>query len=196
MNNQDNPEQGGQQGPTCLHPRDELQALVLDVADLGLGHQDASVQRERQDVATAPATSSDLSATTSWSSVSGTKRKEEKPCVGLSGPTRLTTTCSKSGEQLSSSPLVHASHTAGNRGVRPDQTRPDQTRPGTAPHPGVPERLTWRRDARGGLQELVLLDPVFVADVAVGAHHLHPLGVVVDKLARGGGPLFSQAAHV
>uniref|UniRef100_A0A3B5K4C2 Uncharacterized protein n=1 Tax=Takifugu rubripes TaxID=31033 RepID=A0A3B5K4C2_TAKRU len=41
---------------------------------------------------------------------------------------------------------------------------------------------------------LVVGDPVLVTHVPSEAHHLHPLRVVVDKLARGGRPLLPQPA--
>lgn len=51
-------------------------------------------------VAIFPASSSDLSARMIWSSVLGTNLKEEKPWVGLCGPTRLTLMSVKSAKQL------------------------------------------------------------------------------------------------
>lgn len=55
---------------------------------------------------------------------------------------------------------------------------------------------TWRLDACGGAEEVVLADPVLVLDVPMEADHLDPLGVVIDKLPRGGGPLLTQPTHV
>lgn len=64
----------------------------------------------------------------------------------------------------------------------------NRCRPGPAP--------TWRVDAGSSPEGVVAGHPVLVVHAAPEAHHLHPLGVLVDHLARGGGPLLAQAAHV
>lgn len=62
--------------------------------------------------------------------------------------------------------------------------------------PGPSRPLTWRLDPRSGPQGIVAGHPVLVGHAAPVAHHLHPLGVLVHHLPRGGGPLLAQAAHV
>jgi len=56
--------------------------------------------------------------------------------------------------------------------------------------------LTWRLYARSGLERVVHGNPVLVLYVPFEAHDFHPLRVVVDELAPGGGPLFPQTADV
>lgn len=58
------------------------------------------------------------------------------------------------------------------------------------------ELHTWGSDPSRSPQCIVVHHPVLVAHIALVANNLHPLGVLIHHLTRGGGPLLAQAPHV